>query len=369
MFEPISLEFLLLLMLYAAGTAVAAVACIYLLFRRANAFAPDVTPPTRLRRWTAAFFAIMSLGHLWYLPAAVLTSPDAIMLTLLIGALLDCMMTIPLAIIILFCMLQDRRRPLWPAFAMMAPPIISIIVCMIKCNYDLMPMMRLYMLFLGIALVIYMVLAVRQYGRWLRDNYADLEHKEVWQSFLVLAAILLMFGIYVSGYGGVAYEYIVQVCGIFLICYLLWRVETLSELKPLPVSMEEEDDITADIEEGNFSETDSDEIGQLLKKHCIDTQLYLRHDLTVTQLALAIGTNRFYLGQYFSRKNTTYNAYINNLRIDHFVQLYHEANAAQQPIVAQQLANDSGYRSYSTFSLAFKQRMGQTVTAWMRESF
>ena len=143
MFGPISLDLLVLFMLYAAGTAVSAVACIYLLFRRANAFAPDVTPPARLRRWTAAFFAILALGHLWYLPTAVLTSPDAIMLSMLIGGLLDCLTTIPVAIIILFCMLQDRRRPLWPAFAMMAPPIISIIVCMIKCNDDLMPMMRL----------------------------------------------------------------------------------------------------------------------------------------------------------------------------------------------------------------------------------
>ena len=368
MFGPISLDLLVLFMLYAAGTAVSAVACIYLLFRRANAFAPDVTPPARLRCWTAAFFAIMSLGHLWYLPAAVLTSPDAIMLSMLIGGLLDCLTTIPVAIILLLCMLQDRRRPLWPAFAMMAPPIISIIVCIIKCNYDLMPMMRLYMLFLGIALVIYMVLAVRQYGRWLRDNYADLEHKEVWQSFLVLAAILLMFGIYASGFGGMVYEYIVQVCGIFLVCYLLWRVETLSELKPLSISMEEED-ITADIEEGDFSETDSDEIGQLLQERCIDTQLYLRHDLTVTQLALAIGTNRTYLGLYFVRQNTTYNTYINDLRIDHFVRLYHEAVAAQRSFTARQLASESGYRSYSTFSLAFKQRMDQSVTAWMRESF
>ena len=369
MFGPLSLEILMLFMLYAAGATVAAVACIYLLFRRANAFAPDVVPPARLRRWTTVFFAIMALGHLWYFPAVVFTSSDAIVLTMLIGALLDCMTTLPVAICILFCMLQDRRRPLWPAFAMMVPPIISIIVCMIKRNYDLMPMMRLYMLFMGIALVIYMVLAVRQYGRWLRDNYADLEHKEVWQSFLVLAVILLMFGTYVSGYGGMAYECMIQMCGIYLVCHLLWRVETLSELKPLSISKEEEDDIAADMEEGDFSDTDSDEIGQLLKEYCIDTQLYLRHDLTVTQLAQAIGTNRTYLRLYFVRQNTTYNTYINDLRIDHFVRLYHEAVAAQRSFTAQQLASESGYRSYSTFSLAFKQRMGQTVTAWMRESF
>ena len=47
--------------------------------------------------------------------------------------------------------------------------------------------------------------------------------------------------------------------------------------------------------------------------------------------------------------------------------IYREAVAAQKTITAQQLAKDSGYRSYSTFSLAFKQRTGQTVTNWMRE--
>ena len=55
------------------------------------------------------------------------------------------------------------------------------------------------------------------------------------------------------------------------------------------------------------------------------------------------------------------------MRINHFVKLYREAIAAHSPFTAQQLAHDSGYRSYSTFSLAFKQRTGQSVTAWMRD--
>ena len=63
-----------------------------------------------------------------------------------------------------------------------------------------------------------------------------------------------------------------------------------------------------------------------------------------------------------------YNTYINKLRIDHFVSLYHEAVASQLPFTAQKLAHDSGYQSYCTFSLAFKKLMGQTVTAWMANS-
>jgi AraC-like DNA-binding protein len=62
----------------------------------------------------------------------------------------------------------------------------------------------------------------------------------------------------------------------------------------------------------------------------------------------------------------TYNAYINGLRIQHFISLYHEAVAAHKPVIAQKLALQSGFRSYNTFSVAFKKVMGTTVTEWMR---
>ena len=107
-------------------------------------------------------------------------------------------------------------------------------------------------------------------------------------------------------------------------------------------------------------------IGSLLQQHCVDKQLYLQHDLTLLQLAKAIGTNRFYLSQYFSSQGTTYNDYINDLRINHFVSLYREAVDSQRSITAQQLALESGYRSYNTFRNAFKRKTGQSVTAWMK---
>ena len=93
----------------------------------------------------------------------------------------------------------------------------------------------------------------------------------------------------------------------------------------------------------------------------------MKHDLSLQDLAQAVGTNRFYLSQYFSRQGITYNTYINNLRINHFIRHYQEITAAGQPFTVQQMAYDSGYSSYSTFSLAFKQRLGQSVTTWMRD--
>ena len=385
MFGQISLDVILLFMLYGVGAAVAAGACLYLVLRRANAFAPEVTPPVRLRRWTAAFFAVLAIGHLWYLPAAVLTDED-FTVCMLVSGLLDCVTVIPLVTVLLLCMLQDRQRPLWPVGVMTAPLVVLIVAGIVNRSEAYIPMVYGYLLLLGIGLIAYMVRAVRQYGRWLRENFADLEHKEVWQTFVVLAVIVLMLGYYVVGYdGGMFYEYVIQVCGIVLVGHLLWRVETLSDLSGSGIQEDEEtrrreyrntgiqEDGNTGIQEGDagpspdtLSDDAYEEMTLLLQKHCIDTGLYLQHDLNKAQVVQAIGTNRTYLSLYFMRQETTYNAYINDLRIRHFIRLYREAIAAERPVTAQQLALMSGYRSYSTFSLAFKQRMDQSVTAWMR---
>ena len=355
----------LYIMLYAAVTMLSLIACCYLLFRRSNAIAPDITPPIRLRRWTAAFFAVFVLNHVWYMPIFFLFSSEDIKLCDLIGGFLDCMTLFPVAIIVLFIMLQDRRRPLWPIAAMMTPIVVAGAWCVAARSYALQPIVYIYFLLVCMGLIIYMVRALRQYGRWLRDNFADLEHKEVWQSFIVLAIMMLVFAIYAFSSEGPVYQYAMQVIVFVLICYLLWRVETLSDLSIQFAPVESEGDEDQSLYKG-LSQTNRDSIGALLQQHCIDTQLYLQHDLTLLQLAKAIGTNRFYLSQYFSSLGTTYNAYINDLRVNHFVNLYHEAIDVHRSFTAQQLAQESGFRSYSTFSSAFKRKTNLSVTAWIR---
>ena len=186
----------------------------------------------------------------------------------------------------------------------------------------------------------------------------------------MLAIILLVFCIYVFSGEGLSYEYLLQLTVVVLIGYLLWRVETLSDLSiPLSLNLSVAEPATTeaeDLEVNGLSQTNRENIGALLQQHCIDTQLYLQHDLTLFQLAKAIGTNRFYLSQYFSDQGTTYNAYINDLRINHFVSLYNEAVASKSSFTAQQLAQESGFRTYRTFSEAFKRKIGHTVSAWVK---
>ena len=335
----------------------------YLLFRQGNAFAPDITTPVRLRRWTAVFFAFLTLNHFWYMPLFFLTSSDDILMAELIGGLLDSMTVFPLSIVILFVILQDHRRSLWPIALMTAPLVLGMTVCVATRSDALYPAIYAYVLVLTIGLIIYMVRAVRMYGRWLHDNYADLEHKEVWQSFIVLGILLLAFVFYEFCNDGLGYLYGMEVFCVVLICYLLWRVETLSDLS-IPISDAEEADNTKKIEDNEPSLSTLSTIGPLLKQYCEEPQLYLQYDLSIVQLAKLIGTNRSYLSKYFASQGITYNGYINGLRIQHFINLYREAVAKHQPVTTQQLAYQSGFRNYNTFGDAFKRIMGMTATEW-----
>ena len=159
--------------------------------------------------------------------------------------------------------------------------------------------------------------------------------------------------VYTTNEGALAVEYLAQVLTLVIIGFVVWRVETLQTLV---------------VEEAEKTEDEEDVlIGSLLAQYCEAPQLYLQHDLTLAQLAKAIDTNRTYLSAYFAAKGETYNAYINRLRIDHFIELYRKAQGEERTVTAQQLSLESGYHSYSTFSTAFKQRTGLTVTAWVRE--
>lgn len=242
MYAQQSLHDTLFLMLYGGVAILALVSGLYLWLRRSNAIAPDVTPSTALRRWTAAFFITAALSHVWWYVLGV------------------------------YWLTDDR--------------------------------------------LVRNIVAV------------TLDH-----------------------------------------VFLVWRVETLEVLDAKETVMPEDipDTVATDGASANFlSLAIPDNIQELLDQHCEARHLYLRHDLTLQQLATAIGTNRTYLSAYFAQQGITYNAYINRLRVDHFMRLYRDSIKSDNPAVATQLAQKSGFRSYSTFATAFKYFNGLTVTAWMK---
>ena len=409
-FAHTPIQLILFFILYGVTGVVPLLAALYLLLCRHNAIAPGVTPPVRLRRWAAAFFASVALGHVWWLlfyaysRDLLLLNADIPSAGYLAVVMLDGVSLLTTLVGTQLAMLQDRRRSVWPVFAAMLPFVALCGVLMVRPSQTLFMVDLFYVLLLYVLFTVYMVFAVRRYGRWLNDNYADLENKKVWLSQVVMLVCLLLIILYtLVGFNDLPLLIFMHIVELVLFCLLLWRVETLPQLveeacqtHPQPVAAgigvvsspdDEQEGITTseatdDAEEETNSplpsqgETggrtavniDIDQIGRLLDERCKATQLYLTPDITLQQLAQAVGTNRSYLSQYFSRQGITYNIYINNLRVNHFISLYQELAAAGQPVVAQQLAQESGFRSYSTFARAFTLRTGQSVTAWMRDA-
>ena len=233
MYEYRGLQDIIFISLYCGVAFLAVVACLYLLLRRGNAFVGDEFKSSRrLRRWTAALLAAMAASHVWWYAIGVYWLADDRLVRNITTILLDHITLVPLTMAMLLAMLQDRRRPLWPWLVMQLPVVIFAIVGIAQRStfygYELAHYWQLVVIAVFITYYIY---ALWQYGRWLLDNYADLDHKEVWQSLVFALALLAIYVIYTSNAGELMREYLSQVISIVIIAFLVWRVETLQELK------------------------------------------------------------------------------------------------------------------------------------------
>ena len=232
MYEYRGLQDVYFLMLYGVATFFALLACGYLLLRRGNAFTDEVRSSRKLRRWTAAFMAAIAASHVWWYVLGIYWLADDRVVRNITAILLDHITLVPLMIGVLLAMLQDRKRPLWPWLVAHVPVVGAAVVGIDqRSTFYGEEMAHLYQLVVVVVFVVYYVNAQLQYGRWLLDNYADLERKEVWQSMLFALALFIVFELYSSNAGELQREYLSQLITIAVIGFLLWRVETLQELE------------------------------------------------------------------------------------------------------------------------------------------
>ena len=276
MYQHQGLNDVFFLMLYGAAAMFALVACCYLLFRRVNVIADSVASPVGLRRWAAAFLAAVAASHVWWALLGTVWLADDRLVRNLVGILLDRLTFVPLIMVVLVRMLQDRRRSLWPILLAMVPVAAIIGAGLVTHDADTETYNRYYTLVLIVSFVVYMIFAVRRYSLWLRDNYADLEHKEVWQSLLGLLCLILAFATYIVNLGSQFMEYLVQVETLFIVGFLTWRVDTIQQLS---VGDEEFGPVRSAAGSQGLTSGGKDDafIRSRLQEYCETTQLYLQH--------------------------------------------------------------------------------------------
>ncbi len=370
--------------LFSSISMLAFVGSLYLLFRRGNAFAAGITPPLRLRRWAATFFAASCASHLAWLFIYYGNPEGDFFHRIMLCTAFDLATSLPILLCTMLAMLQDRRRPLWPVFAMSALSLVYMFAIYLlgiqSTALCVLPVIVIFFIF-----TIGMVFAIRQYEHWLRDNYADLEHKEVRHIFAVMSVLMLTTVSYSLANDFFFFEVLIEVGNFLLIFVMLWRVETLQTLEvlaeaPTTDTTDTSDTtvatVTTDTTDGTDTTDTTDmsaylhvfgKIEERLQQRCIDKKYYLNHGISLVHLAKLIGTNSTYLSRYFSYHGMSYNTYINRLRIEHFMRLYQANINANQSVTAAELAKQCGYRNYITFSSAFKNINGQTAKEWMHQ--
>ena len=231
MYDYQGLQDVFFIMLYGMAGFFAMLACVYLLRRCGNAFAEDVRSSCVLRRWTAAFMAAIVASHVWWYVLGTCFLTDDRLVRNITTIMLDHVTLVPLTMAVLLAMLQDRRRPLWPWLLAQAPEVLASALGIAgRSEFWGYQVVHYWQLGVIAVFVVYYIIALRQYGRWLLDNYADLEHKEVWQSMVFIIVLLAVYMVYTSNAGELVCEYLSQIITLVIIAFLLWRVETLQEL-------------------------------------------------------------------------------------------------------------------------------------------
>ena len=253
MYEYEGLQDMIFIALYCVAAFAALVAAVYLLWRRGNAFMQEKGPESvktiktpsgamrvpqpvrsslRLRRWTAALMAAIVASHVWWYVFGQVWLTDDRLVRNIVNISLDHVTLVPLTMAVLLAMLQDRRRPLWPWLVAEAAAVVLTAVMGIArrdefWGYDVLGYCQLVLI---VGFIVYYAMALRRYGRWLRDNFSDLEHKEVWQSLTFAIGLFVVYEVYTSNGGELLREYLSQVVTLVIITFLVWRVETLEEL-------------------------------------------------------------------------------------------------------------------------------------------
>lgn len=215
-----------------------------------------------------------------------------------------------------------------------------------------------------VALIAYYSVLYRRFARDLRANYSNISRsmlRGIWWLWAIGVANIVIFGFCVA-YDSWFWNMLNILANVLTAIFYIYTSENLM---PLPekekVAHEEGTKGEDKVCDSNKEKKDAggeqkaernplEAIPEALKKHCEDKLLFCNPNLTLNDLALALGTNRTYLSKWFSLNNTNFYNYINALRVVYAATLLEKSD-----VTIGQVQFESGFSSRTTFYKYFMQ--------------
>lgn len=217
----------------------------------------------------------------------------------------------------------------------------------------------IFLWFYAWAVVIVGWIKMRQCLIYVRKNYSNIDAIDVsWLRPVFLFNIVGQLSwLGISFYADVAADILYYIVIIALWCMMLYYSWNFR-----PVTMEPEPAVglvdEAFGEHAAASPAHPTLPQGVLERLMDEEELYLRPDLTLTDLAQALGTNRTYVSNYLSQMlHQTFYDYINQLRIERMSKPLLREHPEYK---LEYVATRSGFASMSTFRRAFVRFTGQT---------
>ena len=213
-----------------------------------------------------------------------------------------------------------------------------------------------FLWFYAWTVVIIGYVKMKRYLKYVHDNFSNIDDIDVsWLKpvfgFVIVSQLAWLF---TTLYASITTDII-----YYLLVILLWLMVLKYSWNFRPIV----------IESNNESERSANNKNELpfaegvLERLMEEQQLYLKKDLTLSDLAEALGTNRTYVSKYLSQVlNQTFYDYVNQLRIERVsIPMMREHPEYKLDFVA----CESGFASISTFRRAFIKLTGQTPSQFV----
>lgn len=218
-----------------------------------------------------------------------------------------------------------------------------------------------------LLLTVYYTVLYRRFAHELRVNYSSISSSMLHglhMQWAVSIVTLIVFTLCIT-FDSLIWNSIDILVNILATCIFVYTSE---HMMPIPEKDDNLSVATTNHNQNEFPNVDcadtpivSDNQGQniaeALREECESKLLFCNPDLTLADLALAIGTNRTYLGEWFTKNDTTFYQYINTLRIRHAASLLLSTDHT-----IKQIQVDSGFSSRTTFSKYFADYHGCSPT-------